>query len=301
MSIYQKTDNLFLIDLDQQLEGFHKFISCWIYTKNDIIIIIDPGPASTIPVLVKALQKLHIHTIDYILLTHIHIDHAGGAGALLPKYPAARVICHPKAIPHMVNPEKLWQGSLEVLGSVAEAYQPIVPIAETKMSFQSKIIVEDKLIIDVIETPGHAAHHMNFLIDGFLFAGEVAGVNFPLKNDFYLRIATPPRFIYDVYKNSLYKAAQLECDAICFGHYDMRSDVSRVFDAAKEQLHLWIETIRASYKRNNNVQPVEIFEDLLSTDRCMTTFKTLEPDIQKREQYFALNSIKGMLEYVKQL
>ena len=112
MAIHKKSKNLFLIDLDQKLPGFRKFISSWLYTKDHKNIIIDPGPTSTIPVLEKALADLNIHKVDYILLTHIHIDHAGGTGLLLSKFPDSKVLCHPMGIPHMINPEKLWQGSL---------------------------------------------------------------------------------------------------------------------------------------------------------------------------------------------
>ena len=141
-------------------------------------------------------------------------------------------------------------------------------------------------------------HHLNFLIDGFLFAGEVAGVNFPFKDDFYLRIATPPPFIYEIYKNSLYKSSELECDEICFGHYDVQSDVKNVFNKAKEQLEFWLDTTRSFYEKNNFVNTEEIFETLLSTDPSLKSFRNLDKDIQKREKYFALNSIKGMMGYL---
>lgn len=295
--VIQQNENLFLIDLDQKLEGFRKFISCWLYKKAHKVILVDPGPASTIPILNTALNNLHINYIDYILLTHIHIDHAGGTGLLLKKFPQAKVICHPTGIRHMTHPEKLWQGSLRILGKIAEAYGPVAPVSDTNIFYTSKI--DDDLRINIIETPGHAMHHLNFLLDNILFAGEVAGVSFPFKDDFYLRIATPPRFIYEIYKDSLYMASELKCDQICFGHYGMRSDVSNVFNKAKEQLELWINTTKHFYKKNNKVSPDKIFNALLKEDPAVMTFKKLDKDIQKREKYFAFNSIKGILEYLQ--
>jgi len=297
MAVHQKDNHLFLVDLDQELEGFRQFISCWIYRNKDKTILVDPGPTSTIPVLIKALDKLNIIKVDYILLTHIHIDHAGGSGALLSQFPEAKVLCHPRGIPHMINPDKLWLGSLSVLGNIAEKYKPITPVPPDKIFYESKI--EDQIGIEIIETPGHAMHHLNFLIDGFLFAGEVAGVSIPVENNFYLRIATPPRFIYQVYKDSLYKAADINCDKICFGHYNMRDDVKNVFNAAKEQLKLWMNTTRSAYEKNPSINPQEIFEDLLSVDSSITCYYNLDKNIRQREKYFALNSIKGMLEYLE--
>jgi glyoxylase-like metal-dependent hydrolase (beta-lactamase superfamily II) len=297
MAVHKKTELLYLVDLDQELPGFRKFISCWIYKKSEYTLIIDPGPTSTIPVLEKALKELEIKKIDYILLTHIHIDHAGGTGLLLSKYPEAKVLCHTKGIAHMINPEKLWLGSLKVLGKIAESYKPVVAIPQDRIFFKN--IVPDPIKIEVIETPGHALHHLNFLIDGYLFAGEVAGVNYPFRDQFYLRIATPPRFIYEVYKESLLKAAMLDSQAICFGHYDLSNNVKEVFNAAKDQLELWMETTRQSLQKNNSVIAEDIFEKIIESDPSTRAYKNLENDIQIREKYFALNSIKGMLEYIR--
>ena len=99
-------------------------------------LLVDPGPASTIPYLVERLDELGIRTIDYILLTHIHLDHAGGTGQLLRHFPGAKVNCHPKGIPHMVAPQKLWEESIKVLGKVAEAYGEMAPVPESCISFR---------------------------------------------------------------------------------------------------------------------------------------------------------------------
>jgi len=297
MHIHQKSEHLFLVDLDQEIEGFRQFISAWVYQGHKRTILIDPGPASTIPILKEALRELRVNWLDYILLTHVHIDHAGGTGLLMSQYPEARVACHPKGIPHMINPEKLWQGSLNVLGKVAETYGSIVPIRENLISYPEQI-EKGSLKVEIFETPGHAPHHLSYLVDGVLFAGEVAGVNITMEDDFYLRIATPPKFIYEVYKKSLYKASNLDCDKICFGHYDMREDVQNVFGRAKDQLELWMETTRRHFEKNKKTNAEEVFSELLETDRCIQAFQKLEKDIQKREEYFSLNSINGMLDYL---
>jgi len=290
-------NNLYLQELTQNLEGFRQFISCWIYTAHDRVVLVDPGPAATVTVVKKALTKMGLERVDYILLTHIHIDHAGGTGLLLDEFPEAQVICHPKGIPHMIEPQKLWEGSLKVLGEVAEAYGPIAAIPEKNISYPDKIS-DGALNIDIVETPGHASHHLNYLVDGLLFAGEVAGVNAPVDDGYYLRIATPPRFIYEIYRDSLWRAAALNADTICFGHFGARRDVRQVFDRAKAQLELWLETCRRYHEKKPRVVPDEIFTELKQRDPSMATFSDLPKDIQKREEYFSLNSIKGMLGYL---
>ncbi len=298
MAIHKKKQNLWLIDLDQKLEGFRRFISCWIYSDGQTTFLVDPGPTSTITVLLAALKQLNINKVDYILLTHIHIDHAGGSGKLLNVFPEAQIICHERAIKHMVDPENLWQSSLSVLGKIAEEYGVIAAIPQNSISYQNEIKIND-LTIEVIETPGHAMHHLNYRVNGLLFAGEVAGVITP-ADSFYLRIATPPKFVYEIYKESLFKAAALDCETICFGHYGLLSSgIDTFFKSAKEQLELWLEITRDQFLKNNTVKPDEIFNKLLVSDILLKSYKNLPADIQKREKYFAENSIKGMLGYIK--
>src|SRR6185369_2747089 len=105
------------IDLDQPgLTGFRQFISSWLYCGGNFNLLVDPGPLSTIPHLIAEVRRHGVERLDYILLTHIHIDHAGGTGALLKEFPEAKVICHPDGIRHLVTPAKLWEGSQKVLG-----------------------------------------------------------------------------------------------------------------------------------------------------------------------------------------
>jgi glyoxylase-like metal-dependent hydrolase (beta-lactamase superfamily II) len=94
-AINDSCSHIDLVKLDIPLEGFYNFIGCWIYYAGNQITLVDPGPRNTIAALMYALRERGIKKIDYILLTHIHIDHAGGAGLLLQYYPSAQVICHP--------------------------------------------------------------------------------------------------------------------------------------------------------------------------------------------------------------
>ncbi|MBD3226210.1 MAG: MBL fold metallo-hydrolase [Caldithrix sp.] len=301
-SIHTKThhmgNGLYLVDLDQELTGFRQFISSWIYQRDGANYVVDPGPSSTIHLLVEALQKLDIHQVHYILLTHIHLDHAGGTGHLLQAFPQARVICHPKGIPHLIDPTKLWRGSLNVLGKIAKTYGRLKPVPAPAIGY--KELLEGQRI-DVVETPGHASHHVSYVMDGILFAGEVAGVSINgEQNDHLLRIATPPKFIYEIYEASLQKASRIEAEKMCFGHYGMRTDVKDVFARAKDQLQLWMDIVRKHYARGSDRPEQAIYNDILQHDPALSSFHQLPPDIRQREHYFCLNSIKGMYEYVKE-
>lgn len=289
---------LFLIDLDQPLKGFRQFISSWVYQRGETTIIIDPGPASTIPHLLRELQQAGLKHPDYILLTHIHIDHAGGAGLLLKTFPNIRILCHPKGIPHLINPEKLWNASLQILGELAETYGPIAPIPEEKLFYSNHLQAKD-FSIHVFETPGHAAHHISFLIDDLLFVGEALGVNLPGMQGSYLRIATPPKFKYDIYRSSLERIRRLPAKGLCFGHYGYREDVRNVVNQAMNQLDHWMETVREALQEGITEEKV-ILEKLLKSDPNLKQFANLPADIQARERYFCKNSIKGMVQYLEE-
>lgn len=289
--------NIDLIKLDIPLEGFYNFIGCWIYYAGDQIILVDPGPRSTMATLVNVLRERGIKKIDYILLTHIHIDHAGGAGLLLQHYPEAQVICHPEGIPYMVAPAKLWASSLKMLGPIAAAYGEIEPIPAGNISYAKKITLCGTTI-NVLETPGHAIHHLSYQIDDILFAGEVAGTYYPLEKGLYLRPATPATFYGDAYRQSLEKVASLDISLFCFGHYGRSKDVKHVLDVAQNQFAVWIETV--DKHRQQRTLPLEekVFTELLEKDQGLPYFNDLPVDVQKREKNFAFNSIHGMMNYL---
>jgi len=298
-TIHQPLDNLYIVDLDQPLAGFRNFLSSWVYVKTGMTIVVDPGPRSSIAALLDALNRLATKRIDYILLTHIHIDHAGGAGILLEYFPDVKVICHPKGIRHMVDPTKLWEGSRTVLGNVAEVYGEIAAIPEQNIVYQNPIDIGGETIT-AYETPGHAPNHLCYQIGNILFLGEVAGISYPLKHGLYLRIATPPPFIYQVYRNSLEKVSALDVSQVCFGHYGFRQDVKNVFQTALEQLESWMATVDRHYRTGNSLNEEVIFEDLLKNDRGLSLYGSLPPDIQSREKTFSFNSIRGMWSYLKE-
>jgi len=294
----QPFPNLYLIELEQSMTGFRNFISSWLYRSDSFTFLVDPGPLNSVEKLVETLEALNVTRIDYILLTHIHIDHAGGTGRLLEIYPDAIVICHPRGIEHMINPEKLWQGSLKVLGEIAEGYGEVLPIPRERIRFQEEIDAGDQLI-RVTETPGHALHHLCYSFREFLFAGEVAGVNYSMGEKIYARPATPPRFKLEISLASLDKAMALEPEVICFGHYGYRKDAMTAMKSARDQLILWTETVRGELAKGDNDLKNRVISILKAKDAAFGNLELADPDIRLREDYFVGNSISGIQEYVE--
>jgi glyoxylase-like metal-dependent hydrolase (beta-lactamase superfamily II) len=292
-------DNLTCIDLDQPtLEGFRKFISSWLYQGDGFTLLVDPGPLSTIPRLCGELRRRGVERLDYVLLTHIHIDHAGGTGALMREFPEAVAICHQDGIRHMVAPEKLWQGSRKVLGAVAEAYGEIVAVPEERIRFEESLT---DIGLRTFLTPGHAQHHVSYQLDDFLFAGEVSGVRCDVDSGIYLRPATPPRFILEVALDSIDRVAALAPGRMAFAHHGMVDNGLEHLRIARRQLLLWVRGVAETLDVEPSRREDALFAWLLERDEQFRNILNLPRDIQARERNFFGNSMRGMVEYVESL
>ncbi len=280
-----------LIDLPQRMRGFKNFISSWVLQEENKALLVDVGPASTIPLLEENLKELGVEKVEYVLITHIHIDHAGGLGDFLTIHPEAKVVVSEKGKKHLVNPEALWKGSLKVLGKIAENYGEIKPVKES--SFTNKVDFAG-YDVEIVETPGHAPHHISFVVDDFLFLGEACGVHQPLKEDYYMRPATPPKFFFDVYLESIERLKEFGKKKAMFGHFGMRKDCREVLKEAENQIKLWVEVIEEMFGREKG----EIKEELLNRDERFSRYRKLEDDVREREDIFISNAIEGISGYI---
>jgi glyoxylase-like metal-dependent hydrolase (beta-lactamase superfamily II) len=298
--IQQLADDLFLIPLTPPRTGFSSFISAWLY-RGEITCLIDVGPSSTAPDLLRALQELKIDKPDYILLTHIHLDHAGAIGEIAVAFSQTPIVCHPAAISHLVEPSRLWQGTKKVLGSMALDYGPIKPVAENRLLDATRL--HHKLITPIL-TPGHAAHHLSFQTEKYLFAGETGGVHIALpENRFYLRPATPPKFFLETALQSVDTLIACRAKAICYGHFGIQKDAAKMLKIHRNQLLFWEERIKDEMNHHQahraEDQVTACLKRLLKEDPLMATFNQLPPDIQKRETYFLKNSISGYIGWLE--
>jgi glyoxylase-like metal-dependent hydrolase (beta-lactamase superfamily II) len=291
------TENPHCIDLDQPgLTGFRQFISSWLYCGEGFTLLVDPGPLSTIPHLVTELRRCGVQRLDYILLTHIHIDHAGGAGALLQEFPEAKVICHPDGIRHLVDPAKLWEGSRKVLGpELAEAYGEIASVPKNSILFEEVIGATG---VRAFLTPGHAQHHCCYLLGDLLFAGEVAGVRSVVPEGILIRPATPPRFILEIALDSVERMLALKPRRMVFAHYGMVDTAVKHLKIARDQLLLWVKGAEAVGAAPETEREEAMFAWLMEHDEHYCNICKLPEDIMARERYFFGNTYKGMAEYV---
>lgn len=302
-SIHEISSGLWLVDLDQDRPGYHRFVSAWVHDDGALRYVVDPGPASTIPHLLRALDELGVTGLDLVLLTHVHIDHAGGVGHLLRARPDARVVASERARKHLLDPTRLWEGSKKVLGDLADLYGEIAPVPGAALAPADAAGAAG---IRVVPTPGHAPHHVAFLHHDVLFGGEVAGTRAPVGDGVYRRPATPPRFIEEVAIESIERLLG-DPDLpsrFAFGHWGLDPDARTSLERGREQIRRWVDTVRAATVDADPDEPLDAFvervmPELLALDTGFAGFDELAPDVRSRERTFIANSIAGMRAYVR--
>lgn len=190
--------------------------------------------------------SIDLKDVKNIIVTHIHLDHAGGAGVLLKHCPNARVFVHPKGMRHLADPSRLIQGAKAVYSEKFDAlFDPIVPIPEDRLVIkedgETLQIGEDRTLT-FLHTPGHANHHFSIYDEksNGIFTGDTAGVFYPqlLSYDveLYLPSTSPNQFDPEAMQASIKRFMSLHPDRIYFGHFGMSTHVQTVWD----QLHYWL-------------------------------------------------------------
>lgn len=217
--------------------------------EGDRVAIIDTGVNASAPGLHAALDELGVHPeqVSLIILTHIHLDHAGGAGTLMQLFGQAQLVVHPRGARHMMDPTRLVAGTVEVYGATQtqRMYGDILPVEADRV-----VEVADGETIDfngraltVLHTPGHALHHL-CLVDsasGHIFSGDTFGLSYRhLDRDgraFIFPTTTPVQFDPAALHASIDRLRSFEPDAIYLTHYGRVTDVPRLAD----DLHRLVE------------------------------------------------------------
>lgn len=281
-------------------DGFKDFITAWLIRdkKRSRTVLVETGPASASERLMEDLNSLGADRIDYLLYTHIHMDHSGGAGQFSAKHPETKISVPSRGRRHLVSPEALYEGSVKALGKdLINAYGEPVPLPESALA-------PDPLALDgltAIHTPGHAPHHDSYLydLDGveILFAGEAAGYHEEFGDgSVYSRPATPVRFFYDVAMNSLNTLKKYQnADLVCFPHRGFSRDCASVFERAEKQTALWKDIISSMPP---DASPEDCVAELKSKDPYMANSDKLSPEGRVREDFFLKNSAAGYLDYI---
>lgn len=208
--------------------------------ENGRAAFIDTGPSSAVPHLLAALRDLGIaaEQVDWVLLTHIHLDHAGGAGLLMKSLPNARAVIHPRGARHMIDPAKLVAGSIEVYGeeNFRKLYGEIHPIVAERVDVAEdghRVRLADREF-ELIHTPGHALHHYCIVDRGAnaIFSGDNFGISYRVfdtaRGAFIYPTTTPVHFDPDAMHTSIDRLLSYRPRAIYLTHFSEVTELERL-------------------------------------------------------------------------
>lgn len=293
-------EHIYLIDVETG--GIENFIASYVLRGKQAAII-ETGPTSSVPNLIAGLKSLDVRLDDvaYVAVTHVHLDHGGGVGTLLKSLPNARVVVHPAGAPHLVNPQKLWQQSVEVQGKqIADLYRAPEPVPAERI-----VAVADGMTFDlgnnvtfrVVETLGHASHHQSYYetLTRGLFPGDAAGIYLRPLNVVVPTIPAP--FRLDGALASLEKLISLNPRALYYSHFGKATDAVEKLRAYEQQLKLWVSIAEEGLK---NHQSFELIRDsIVKHDDSLRDALQAMRDHPILSETVLNNSVYGAIKYVE--
>jgi glyoxylase-like metal-dependent hydrolase (beta-lactamase superfamily II) len=233
----------------------HGLAACYLVRSEDRLAFVETGTSRSVPRMLDVISALGLRpeNVDYVIPTHVHLDHAGGAGDLMALCPNARLVVHPKGANHMIDPSKLAAGATAVYGEeeFARCFGTLVPVPEERIT-----VADDGMLIDLngrlltfIDTPGHANHHGCIFDEptaGF-FTGDTFGISYreldTPDGPFLFAPTTPVAFDPDAWQTSLDKILSFDPRTIYLTHYgrvdyplvlaeDLRKSIRELADLA---------------------------------------------------------------------
>jgi len=288
------TSHIKYLPLYTNIPGYERFF-CSYLLYGEKYALVDVGPTAVSNSLFSMLaeQGIEPDQIDYIILTHIHMDHSGGIGAAVKEMKNAKVVAHGRARFHLTDPTKLWKASLRVLGDLAMQYGTIEPVPEDRIVDavdEMDLGLGPGLQVKLLLTPGHAYHHLS-LFDSeseVLIAGEAAGV---CVNG-ALRPSTPPPFEFEETVTSIDRLIALEPKKICYAHLGCYDNAVELLKTARLQLVEWRRIAKRA--ANEGISPEKILDVLKRHDHSLDYLLDLSVDEYEREHKMLINNIIGL-------
>ena len=242
-----------VFEIDTRMAGY-RGITAGYLIRSDRPCLVETGTAPSAPVVRDALASLGVGPQDLatVVVTHIHLDHAGGVGDIAEMFPAARVVVHTKGARHLADPSRLMANARMVYGDALDAlFGTLAPTPAERIETVDQTGVVDLgggRRLDSHYSPGHAKHHVGLLdsASGDLYVGDAAGVYLPETGD--LRAATPPPdFDLDTALASLRLFGALRPQRLLFSHYGPLGSVQETLERSAAEIRVWVEETRRAH------------------------------------------------------
>ncbi len=250
MTVTALGDEVFQIDTEQ---SGYAGITAGYLIRGSKPCLVETGTARSSETVIAALKELGIEKEDLatIVVTHVHLDHAGGAGHLTSHFTKAQLIAHERGARHLVDPSRLMASARRVFGSLLDDVMgELLPTAAERvvsLGDFGKIDLGNGRSLDTYYAPGHASHHIGLVdsISGDLYVGDAAGVY--IQETKTQRPATPPPdFDLEITLNSIELFRSLAPKRLLFSHYGPVTDIEETLDGSIEELRLWVELVQTA-------------------------------------------------------
>lgn len=237
-----------IVTIDLNFQNKTQAIASYLIRDGGAVVLIETGPGSTLPTLEAGLsaQGLSPRDITHVLVTHIHLDHAGAAGWLAKH--GAEIYVHPNGAPHLLNPGKLIASAARIYGDrMDQLWGEILPVDPNQLNVpnDAEEIVLGNLRFLPVNTPGHAEHHYSYVFEDICFCGDVGGVRIP--GYVYLRAPMPPPELhFGRWRESIARLRSLNFKRIAPTHFGIFDDAGWQLDEMDKTLtevETWLEGV----------------------------------------------------------
>jgi glyoxylase-like metal-dependent hydrolase (beta-lactamase superfamily II) len=248
-----------VIEIDTLLGGWERMTAGYLVT-GDAPVLVETGSQTSVPALLDALAGLGVDAAELagVVVTHIHLDHAGGVGDVAAAFPGATVYVHERGARHLIDPTKLVSSAAMVYGDLLDSlYGRLTPTDAARVTVLEdgdEVRVSANRTLTTVDSPGHAKHHLavHDSESGLLFAGDAVGVRLPDAG--ILRPATPPPdFDLDQAIGSLRKFRHRSPSGIALAHYGLVPDPESILEEAEGTLRRWAEVAEAAWREGGDI------------------------------------------------
>lgn len=285
--------------IDLHFQDTPGVVASAVFDTGDGLALVDTGPSSTLPALEAGLAALgaRLEDVRHVLLTHIHLDHAGAAGTLLARVPEARAYVHERGAAHLSRPERLVASATQIYGDQMEQlwgeFLPVPPDRLTVLAGGEELRLGQTDVLPLY-TPGHAVHHLAYHVGEHLFVGDVGGIRLDVRQT--PRAPTPPPDIdLEAWRASIALLRGRDAHTLHLAHFGAYAQTEAHWDALLANLHTDAERIRAGLTAGQEPQALS---DAF-TEALLAELREEGPDLPARYEFACppWMSVQGLMRY----
>ncbi len=295
--VIEVMDKVYQVDLEPG--GFSNLVSVYAINTGRGLIVFEGGPAVSSNDLKNALRQLP-GNVTHAFITHVHIDHYGGTGALTELNPNIEVYVHPRGSKVLPNPDIIWIPARDAMGWLGELYgRPLeVPSKNARETKDGDRVTIGDVTVEVIHTPGHASHHQSFIVEpwNILIVGDAAGIY--VKDLDYIIPTTMEPLRFDMYVDSVKKLIARNPRYIAYTHHLLVPNAMDLLNRHLRQLDVWGRTAEEAVREGLSTSDLERM--LVERDQDLKRVYDRLRNMRAHYHLFGM-AIDGLYKYFRDL